>query len=155
MPLALPAQIWPQNWGWGDASSESSHARATSKALEYLESHVHRVREGVAKPLLVEEFGLARDGQTHELAGSARRRNAFYEAVMHRSADLGVVGVMPWAWGGEGRPRSPGCYWRAGDDIIGDPPHEPQGWYSIFDRDEATLSTLKRLAREEFPPAAE
>ena len=42
---------------------------------------------------------------------------------------------MPWAWGGEGRPRSPGGYWAAGDDVIGDPPHEPQGWYSVFDAD--------------------
>lgn len=51
---------------------------------------------------------------------------------------------MPWAWGGEGRPRSPGGYWAAGDDVIGDPPHEPQGWYSVFDADLSTLALLGR-----------
>lgn len=121
------------------------------KSLRYLEEHAKRVREGVAKPLIVEEFGLARDGQSHALDGAVDRRNAFYTAVAHRAADLGVVGVMPWAWGGEGRPRSPGCYWQAGDDVIGDPPHEPQGWYSVFDKDEATLLAMRRLASEEFP----
>ena len=55
---------------------------------------------------------------------------------------------MPWAWGGEGRPRKAGGYWRPGDDMIGDPPHEAQGWYSIFDSDVSTLKLLAELSAE-------
>ena len=42
---------------------------------------------------------------------------------------------MWWAWAGEGRARQPGDHWAPGDDLLGDPPHEPQGWYSVFDAD--------------------
>ena len=62
--------------------------------------------------------------------------------MLKAAAEHGISGVMPWAWGGEGRPRVAGGYWRAGDDVIGDPPHEPQGWYSVFATDESTLRVL-------------
>ena len=51
-----------------------------------------------------------------------------------------------WAYGGEGRPRIPNANWTAGDDFIGDPPHEPQGWYSVYDTDVSTLELIKRYA---------
>jgi mannan endo-1,4-beta-mannosidase len=135
-----------------------------SHALEYIEEHAHKAR-GLNKPLILEEFGLARDGQSADAAHSAVvHRDAFYAAVVRaagasagrgawhgvrrrscsrriesvrcvRSCRLRVAadrfevsGVMPWAWGGGGRPREPGGYWRPGDELIGDPPHEPQGW---------------------------
>jgi hypothetical protein len=51
---------------------------------------------------------------------------------------------MPWGWGGSGRQRVPGAYWRVGDDFIGDPPHESQGWYSVYDGDTSTLELLRQ-----------
>jgi mannan endo-1,4-beta-mannosidase len=29
---------------------------------------------------------------------------------------------------------------------MGDPPHEPQGWYSVFDVDESTKDVIRRHA---------
>ena len=49
---------------------------------------------------------------------------------------------MPWAWAGDSRPPRPGEFWKPGDPFIGDPPHEKQGWYSIYDKD----TTLKLIA---------
>ena len=48
-----------------------------------------------------------------------------------------------WAWGGEGRPRVPRSIYEAGDDLIGDPPHEYQGWYSVYNTDTTTHALIK------------
>jgi mannan endo-1,4-beta-mannosidase len=55
-------------------------------------------------------------------------------------------GVSFWGWAGEGRPRQPGGVWAVGDHLIGDPPHEPQGWYSVYDTDEQMGQLLNRTA---------
>jgi mannan endo-1,4-beta-mannosidase len=31
-------------------------------------------------------------------------------------------------------------------DYVGDPPHEPQGWYSVFDNDASTLDIIRQNA---------
>jgi mannan endo-1,4-beta-mannosidase len=36
--------------------------------------------------------------------------------------------------------------WKLGDNFIGDPPHEPQGWYSIFDTDSSTIRIIREYA---------
>lgn len=48
-----------------------------------------------------------------------------------------MIGMMIWAWAGAGRPLD------AGLRRVGDPPHEPPGWYSVFDSDASTLELLK------------
>jgi mannan endo-1,4-beta-mannosidase len=34
--------------------------------------------------------------------------------------------------------------WSPGDDLIGDPPHERQGWYSIYNTDLTTHDVIKK-----------
>jgi len=53
-----------------------------------------------------------------------------------------MAGIMPWAWAGDARPPRPGEMWKPGDPFIGDPPHEKQGWYSIYDKD-PTVALIK------------
>ena len=48
---------------------------------------------------------------------------------------------------GEGRPRHADHRFQAGDDAwLGDPPHEPQGWYGVFDTDEALRAEVRAHA---------
>jgi len=56
-----------------------------------------------------------------------------------------LSGVIFWAWSGEGRPRVAGGAWHQGDDFLGDPPHEPQGWYGVYDTDATTLEVIRGL----------
>ena len=35
--------------------------------------------------------------------------------------------------------------WKSGDDFIGDPPHEEQGWYSVYDKDFSTIEIIKEF----------
>ena len=57
-----------------------------------------------------------------------------------------ISGVSFWAWAGEGRPRTPGGFWQLGDALLGDPPHERQGWYSVYDEDREMSQLITRTA---------
>ena len=57
-----------------------------------------------------------------------------------------ISGVSFWAWAGEGRPSTPGGYWQRGDALLGDPPHERQGWYSVYDDDREMSELIARTA---------
>ncbi|MBT1703383.1 hypothetical protein KK060_08840 [Fulvivirgaceae bacterium PWU20] len=90
---------------------------------------------------MLEEFGISRDGNSHDPGSDTKARDAYYDAIFKNvyeraSKDKSsLAGVNFWAWAGEGRPRRPEGLWKLNDDFIGDPPHEPQGWYSVHDRD--------------------
>ena len=158
------------------ASTESLRA-AVAKARTYVLEHA-RMAAALGKPLILEEFGLARDGEGFVPAaavGAAAAadgcRREFYAALFalvlasHRGGSGGgggggdgnggdsggapaaeISGVSFWAWAGEGRPRTPGGFWKLGDALLGDPPHERQGWYSVYDDDREMSELIARTA---------
>jgi len=143
--------LWVENWGWYDPTdAEGTYSRAETLALDYLRRHIERARE-LGKPVVFEEFGLARDRGSHDPATSTVYRDRFFEALLgplaRDASTIGPVrGANLWAWAGEARPRRPpGGPWRPGDPLLGDPPHEPQGWYSLYDGD-STVALIRRLA---------
>jgi mannan endo-1,4-beta-mannosidase len=52
--------------------------------------------------------------------------------------------VQGGKWSGEGRPAR--VQWQPGDNFLGDPPHEAQGWYSVYDSDATTLKLIREVA---------
>ena len=57
------------------------------------------------------------------------------------------MGSNFWAWNGEARAQHPDAHFRDGDlAYMGDPPHEPQGWYGNFDTDEGMLALVRAHA---------
>jgi mannan endo-1,4-beta-mannosidase len=139
--------IWPQNWGWYDPANPDSYERAEQNALDYLRRHVFDMAV-LKKPLVLEEFGLARDWEpVHDIydpASSTFYRDRFYKAMfdevyalLQKGGPLG--GDNFWAWGGASRP---------GDGWLGDPPHETPGWYSVYNTDESTIAIISSHARE-------
>ena len=55
-----------------------------------------------------------------------------------------VAGTHFWAWSGEGRAQHPDHHFQPGDtSYLGDPPHEPQGWYGVFDVDASTQAVIR------------
>jgi mannan endo-1,4-beta-mannosidase len=150
----ITLHIWVQNWGIYDpAKPDSTLARSVEYALRYLAEH-----EGVArtlnKPLVMEEFGISRDGNNHDPAAAVTVRDQYYTKIFDAVYQYAnkphsvMAGVNFWAWGGEGRPRVPEGIWKAGDDFIGDPPHETQGWYSVYDTDTTTQAIIRRYAEQ-------
>lgn len=144
--------IWVQNWGLYDPKGPPANFEsATRWALSHLDEHVRRAR-AMGKPLVLEEFGLSRDGGAFDASQSTLRRDAYFDALFSAVArDVGrgepIMGANFWAWSGEGRPREAGRMWKLGDALLGDPPHEQQGWYGVYDSDASTLSVIRKHAR--------
>lgn len=150
----LTAHIWPQNWSWLDAGDiAGTFATAETNTHEYVEAHVALARE-IGKPLVIEEFGFPRDGVAYAPGGPTAFRDRFYAIIQEHvasSARAGgpLVGSNFWAWGGEGRALHSDFRMRPEDaNFVGDPPHEPQGWYSVFDGDLTTIAALSAHARD-------
>jgi mannan endo-1,4-beta-mannosidase len=145
------AHVWVQNWGWYDPLDAATYAPAAARAKAYIDSHVARTRE-LGKPIVFEEFGLARDLHSHSPASPVTVRDRYYAEIfehLHAHAQNGAVaGSNFWAYAGESRPVPPfGQWWQPGDSLVADPPHEPQGWYSVYESDASTLAVVKRFSR--------
>ena len=101
--------VWPQNWGWFDPTASKGSAKdlehAWKASVAYIDAAV-AVAASLTKPLVVEEFGLARDNG-RSTGGSTSQRDAFYTKMCsYLAAKPGTVaGLNFWAWAGEGRPR--------------------------------------------------
>jgi mannan endo-1,4-beta-mannosidase len=145
------AHVWAQNWGWFDPKQGAAGLDdAIGKMRAYVADHFARATQ-LGKPIVFEEFGLARDGGSYAPGSPTTLRDRYYGEVF--SAILGAAragtpaaGVNFWAWAGEGKPRDPGTAWRSGDTFIGDPPHEMQGWYSVYAEDASTIKVISDAA---------
>ena len=139
--------LWIQNWGWFDPKDSSTYSTSIAKAQEYLDGQVEKAKK-LGKPLILEEFGISRDLGSFQIDSPVTSRNEFYEwvftyTISQISDNSPLQGCNFWSWGGEGRPGTPGDFWKEGDELIGDPAHELQGWYSVYDTDESTITIIK------------
>jgi mannan endo-1,4-beta-mannosidase len=104
----------------------------------------------MGKPLVIEEFGYSRRGNMAGTGIPTESRDRFYGYIfglVAASAESGgpIAGCNFWGWAGSGRPRD--LVWQPGDDYLSDPPHEPQGWYSVFDNDTTTIEIIKEFTK--------
>jgi mannan endo-1,4-beta-mannosidase len=139
--------IWPQNWGWYDPANPATYAGAEKRSINYFQAHAVEAAS-LGKPLVLEEFGLARDWDPlHDIYNpnsSTLYRDRFYTAMFGQASSaiaLGepLAGAAFWAWAGSARP---GYAW------IGDPPHETPGWYSVYNSDSTTLAIISEFAHK-------
>lgn len=146
------AHIWPLNWSWIDARDLAGTAAAgEAKVREYLDQH-RALASQIGKPLVIEEFGYPRDGGGYDAVAATRYRDRYYRlifAAVEDSVRTGgpVQGSNFWAWNGAGRAAHGDHRYRHGDPLLGDPPHEPQGWYGVYDSDESTRTLIADHAR--------
>jgi mannan endo-1,4-beta-mannosidase len=149
----LTAHIWPQNWSWADPQDlEGTFARVEANTRDYIGAHIETAQR-LRKPLVIEEFGFPRDGVSYEPGTPVTLRDRFYALIQSAVADSAAAGGPLcgsnfWAWGGAGRAQHEDRHMRPGDTAyVGDPPHEPQGWYSVFDADATTIAMISAHAR--------
>lgn len=144
----LTFHLWPLNWGWFDPKRiPETLPQAEKNALEYIAGHLELARR-LNKPIVMEEFGLDRDGGVFQVGTPATARDRYYGLILrslYDSARAGapIAGCNFWAWGGEGFAQHPDGVWREGDPFVGDPPQEPQGRNSIFISDTSTIRILR------------
>jgi mannan endo-1,4-beta-mannosidase len=129
--------IWPQNWGWYYPKfPKLSYPLAKLLSGLYLKIQLKLLPKNMGE-IFVEEYGLARDLGSLEASATTYWRKKFFhfiyeEVKKYRLAGYPITKLMPWSYAGVARPHT--------QDLLGDPNHEPQGWYSIYD---VELSELK------------
>lgn len=146
------AHIWPLNWSWVDARNLSGTAEAgAAKVTEYIVQHAGYALE-LGKPLVIEEFGYPRDGGGYDPEAATTYKDAYYKLIYDAvetsmRSDGPIQGSNFWAWNGEGRAAHGNHRYKDGDPFVGDPPHEPQGWYGVYDSDASTKALVAAHAK--------
>ena len=149
----LTTHIWPNNWTWMDAGNlAGTYDAGAAKVADYINAHI-RLATALGKPLVIEEFGYPRDGQdAYDPTVTTAYKDRFYRqiyAAIEANAKAGgpLAGSNFWAWNGEARSRHADHRFQRGDvGYMGDPPHEPQGWYGVFDSDASTQGVIRAHA---------
>jgi len=142
--------IWIQNWGWFNPTDKQSLSTSIDRVQTYINEH-EKLAIKLNKPVVLEEFGISRDYNNYSSNSSVSLRDKYFNKVFD-IISLKVKNGSPlagsnfWAWGGFGRPRKPKSIWKKHDQFIGDPPHEFQGWYSIYNSDLSTIKIIKNFA---------
>lgn len=149
----LNIHIWPYNWRWVKKENlTDSVAVAISRTDRYIDDHLP-VAERLGKPVVIEEFGYPRDGLGYSKDTPVTAKDKYYAHVFGRllqSVKEGgmIDGVNFWAWGGRADQSMDKLWWKPGDDYCGDPAQEPQGFYSVYSSDTATISVIKDAVKE-------
>ena len=109
----LTFHLWPYNWRWFDPLRPEETLPVTrDRSRTYVGRHVALARQ-LGKPLVLEEFGLTRDGGAVD-AGSPDDRTGWFLRVPLRTcycdfarSDSPLAGSNFWTWGGEERTQVP------------------------------------------------
>lgn len=143
----LTIHIWPKNWGWfSHGRMEDDYASLEEKTRAYIAMHIADAAM-LNKPLVIEEFGLPRDGMSFDTASPTKLRDSYFKYVLsYVSNSPHVAGANFWAFGGTARPIRGQAFWKIGDEYMGDPPMEEQGLNSVFDTDVSTWRVIKAAA---------
>lgn len=160
----LTFHLWPKNWGWFNPMNyRETLPSSETKAMGYIADNLG-VARALHKPIVMEEFGLARDSAKCLPGSPATARDEYYALVLNALYDSSragspMVGSNLWTWGGEATPLHADDMWRIGDTFTGDPPQEPQGFNSICVGDTSTLrvirahaSAMNRLGQQDSLP---
>ena len=158
----LNVHIWPLVWRW---VTKDTFADSVNVAAAYTEKYLtlhFPVAERLGKPVVLEEFGYPRDGNSDfdgevekfwdgvclSKESSTAARDEYYSYVFTRlllSHENGepLKGVNFWGWGGFAEQSQVNEFWCPGDDYCGDPAQEPQGLFSVYASDETTVKLIK------------
>jgi mannan endo-1,4-beta-mannosidase len=149
----LTFHMWGPNWGWFDPKNfANTYDNGWAKARDYLNWHIDTAQR-MDKPIVLEEFGMNRDGGAFAPSASTKIRDRYYReifALIEKRAAEGapIAGSNFWAWNGAGRTTNADFMWKPGDDFNGDPPQEAQGLYGIFDSDASTIAIIEAHAKQ-------
>jgi mannan endo-1,4-beta-mannosidase len=148
----LTIHIWPKNWAWFTGSlSAANFDTVLAKTADYINKHIDAASR-LGKPLVIEEFGLPRDGHSFSPTAETVFRDAYYKAIFsawhkNRKENQVIAGCNFWAFSGKARPVPGQPFWKKGDDYMGDPPMEEQGLYGVFDSDKSTWQVIRSFAK--------
>ncbi|MDA3890454.1 MAG: cellulase family glycosylhydrolase [Salinivirgaceae bacterium] len=149
----LTFHIWIKNWSWyNHEQADSTFPIALQQVQKYIDDHM-AVAQKLNKPLVLEEFGIARDNELFEVGTPVTYRDKYYDYAfgqISKSIEAGknLVGANFWTFGGFTHPISGQIYWKAGDPYSGDPPQEEQGLNSVYPEDTSTIDIIRKYNKQ-------
>jgi mannan endo-1,4-beta-mannosidase len=151
----LTIHIWPKNWGWLTGKDiAKDFPNIIAQTTKYIADNT-AVAQKLDKPMVIEEFGLPRDGVSFDPDSHTTFRDQFFAKILSHlsvppavaggAVDSGhnIVGANFWAFAGTARPIKNQTFWKPGDAYTGDPPMEEQGLNSVFNSDHSTWKVIK------------
>lgn len=144
----LTIHIWPKNWGWFENGKMADQFdQIDAKTAQYIQENLE-VAKRLGKPLVIEEFGLPRNGQSFDPISTTQWRDKYFESIFGLVRKIPEIGGANfWAFGGISRPIKGQLFWKTGDEYMGDPPMEEQGLNSVFDSDKSTWAVIRAAAK--------
>ncbi|MCK9206053.1 MAG: cellulase family glycosylhydrolase [Salinivirgaceae bacterium] len=145
----LTIHIWIKNWGWYNVQqADSTYPLAMEKVQKYFDDHLAVARK-LNKPIVLEEFGIGRDGEILSTESSVKYRDQYYGYCFNQIAQSvakgnHLAGANFWTFGGFTKPIGGQTFWKSGDPYSGDPPQEPQGLNSVYPGDTSTIGIIKK-----------
>lgn len=145
--------IWPKNWGWFQGTTITKNMNTIiGNTNAYISKHVEVMRK-LQKPLVIEEFGLPRDGHSFRVSSTTGLRDSYFETIFKSVLDSYnqksvIAGCNFWTFSGIGRPSYRQLLWKKGDDVLGDPSVEEQGLNSVFDTDASTWKLIESITQK-------
>jgi mannan endo-1,4-beta-mannosidase len=150
----LTIHIWPFNWNWlKPKDMAGTIGKSIENTADYIEKHL-TIAHKLNKPIVLEEFGMGRDGYVYKTGTPVAFRDKYYESAFNRllesvSKKDFLAGANFWAFGGIGKanPTRANSMWLPGDDYLGDPPQEAQGLNAVF-ADDPTMKIIKNYNKK-------
>ncbi|KAI8446672.1 glycoside hydrolase superfamily [Phakopsora pachyrhizi] len=155
--------LWVQNWGFYDPldPTDGNLTVAESYADQYL-ANLSSWAVDLNKPVVLEEFGMARDNFQNVEKGAPRsfylydasatttHKDRYFSRIINKVVEYfkqgkGFQGTGPWSYGGIWRPTDRRNSF--GQSWAGDPPHEAPGWYDLYDTD-PTMKIVSKQAED-------
>ena len=146
----LTIHIWPKNWDWFHGKDIAGGMNSViAKTRQYITDHVE-IATQLNKPLVIEEFGLPRDGQVFTPGSPTRYRDQYYREIFsilqkNKTENGTIAGVNFWSYAGNIKPAHE--RWQEGDEYIGDPPMEEQGLNAVFNADISTWQLIEKVTK--------
>ncbi len=138
--------LWPKTWQWYNGASDASVSDSTLvKTKNYIEQHA-RLAQQFNKPLVIEEFGLHRDGNSFSPDTSTTNRDKYYEFVFNTGNTNNISGYNFWGFAGLPSNYNLKGFMQKGMPYSADPPQEEQGLYSVFKSDSSTWELIRTKA---------
>ncbi len=136
--------LWPKTWQWYNAESIHSTTDTTLvKTKNYIELH-SRLCNKIKKPLVIEEFGLHRDGNSFIETSRTQHRDHYYQYIFDIGKQNNITGYNFWGAFSHRDSRMKTDFWEKGLPYSADPPQEEQGLYGVFKSDTSTWNLIKR-----------
>ena len=145
----LTIHIWPKNWAWFEnGRMADGYVGAVAQTIKYINDNAVAA-EKLNKPMVIEEFGLPRDGQSFDPDSTTKMRDAYFRQILSFvMTNPRIAGANFWAFGGSVRPIKGQAFWKQGDPYTGDPPMEEQGLNSVFDSDTSTWTVIREKSKK-------